>query len=230
MVKVIEKLRTKVNKIIRSLRWKIEYLRERLEGFIGIYRVDTKHIYTQEENALIEQSVKEVKKFFPEPPGKTLIKEDFQSRCDAIEEFADRLTKVYGMKDVEIIITDDTDIFPQDGTLYFGSTRMQERIVYINANLLLLEDEDILGHLIGTVIHELRHIMQYEIMTLVNTRGVPYQRRKAWRHATVNYINSEYDMEGYMQQSIEFDARNFTNRIWRGVYKRNIPLGGNGYV
>lgn len=223
---LIEKIKTSVNHLIRSLQWKIEYLRERLEGFLGVYRVDTEHVYSQEENELIDKSVEVVQQFFPEPPGAALLQEDFESRCEVLEDFAARLKGIYGMEGIEVIITDDSEVFPSEGGCVFGITRIEQRTVYINANLLQLEDEAILAHLVGTVIHELRHVMQYEIMTLVNTHGVPYQRRKAWRYNLMNYVSNEYDMEAYVNQPIEFDARNFTNRIWRGAYQKNIPLGG----
>ena len=227
MAILIERIKNAVNQFIHSLQWKIEYLRERLEGVLGIYRVDTQHIYSHEENNLIEKSVGLVQQFFPKPPGPTLLQEDFESRCEVIEDFAHRLIEIYGMENVEVIITDDPEVFPTDGGIVFGMTRMDQRAVYINANLLQMDNEDVLAHLVGTVIHELRHVMQYEIMTLINTRGVPYQRRKAWRYTTINYVDSGHDMEAYSKQSIEFDARNFTNRVWQGAYGQNIPLGGH---
>lgn len=226
MAILIERVKTVINQFIHSLQWKIEYLRERLEGVLGVYRVDTQHIYSPEENNLIEKSVELVQQFFPDPPGQALLQEDFESRCEVIEDFAHRLIQIYGMENVEIIITDDPEVFPSDGGVVFGMTRMDQRAVYINANLLQMENGDVLAHLVGTVIHELRHVMQYEIMTLINTRGVPYQRRKAWRYTTANYVGSGHDMEAYSKQSIEFDARNFTNRVWQGAYGQNIPLGG----
>lgn len=227
MAILIERIKTAVNQFIHSLQWKIEYLRERLEGVLGIYRVDTQHVYSPEENNLIEKSAELVQQYFPNPPGPTLLQEDFESRCEVIEDFAHRLIEIYGMENVEVIITDDPEVFPTDGGIVFGMTRMDQRAVYINANLLQMDNEDVLAHLVGTVIHELRHVMQYEIMTLTNTRGVPYQRRKAWRYTTVNYVDSGHDMEAYSKQSIEFDARNFTNRVWQGAYGQNIPLGGH---
>lgn len=227
MAILIEKVKTVINQMIHVVQRKVEYLRERLESVLGIYRVDTQHVYSPEENRLIEQSSELVQQFFPDPPGVTLLSEDFESRCEVIEDFAHRLIQIYGMEDVQVIITDDPEIFPSDGGLTFGMTRMSQKEVYINANMLRMDNEDVLSHLVGTVIHELRHVMQYEIMTLVNARGVSYQRRRAWRYTAVNYVDGRLDMEGYSKQSIEFDARNFANRVWLGAYGKNIPLGGD---
>ena len=227
MAILIKKIKTIVNQIVHSMQWKVEYLLERLECMFRIYRVDTQHVYSPEENRLIEKSSELIQQFFPNPPGSTLLTEDFESRCEVIEDFAHRLIQIYGMENAEVIITDDPEIFPPDGGVMFGMTCMNQNKVYINASLLQMDNEDVLSHLVGTVIHELRHIMQYEIMTLINTRGVPYQRRKVWRYTTANYVDGGLDMEGYSKQSIEFDARNFTNRVWQGAYGKNIPLGGN---
>ena len=174
-----------------------------------------------------EQSSELIRQFFPGPPGSTLLTEDFESRCEVIEDFAHELIQIYGLENVEVIVTDDPELFSSDGGVVFGITRMDQKTVYINANLLRLDNVDVLEHLVGTVIHELRHIMQFEIMTLVNTRGVSYQRRKAWRHTTANYVDAGLDMEAYSTQSIEFDARNFTNRIWQKAYGTSVPLGGH---
>ena len=227
MVILIKKAKTAVGQMIHSIQRKVEYLRERLECMLGIYRVDTQHVYSPEENRLIEKSSELIRQFFPGPPGSTLLTEDFESRCEVIEDFAHQLIQIYGLENVEVIVTDDPELFSSDGGVVFGRTRIDQKTVYINANLLRLDNVDVLEHLVGTVIHELRHIMQFEIMILVNTRGVSYQRRKAWRYTMANYVDAGLDMEAYSTQSIEFDARNFTNRIWQRAYGMSVPLGGH---
>lgn len=226
MAILIERVKPVAKQIIQFLLLKVEYFRERLEGYFGAYRVDTEHVYSQKENELIDQSAEIVQQFFPDPPGSSLLQEDFESRCQVLEDLAARLIQAYELNDVDVIITGDPDVFPENcGTL--GMTIMQDKTVYLNANFLGMDNEMVLERIVSTVIHELRHVMQYEIMTLENTRGVPYQRRKAWRYTTYHYVSPSLDREAYVKQSIEFDARNFANRVWQGAYRKNVPLGGH---
>ena len=216
-----------VRSIIQALLLQVELFVEKLEGFFGNYRVDTQHYYTPEENHMIDQSAEILQKYFPTEPGAALLEEDFESRCQALEDLAAELIAVYGLTGVTFVITADEELFPVDRLWTFGCTLVQEKVVCINANLLRSDRTDVLSHIVSTVIHELRHVMQYEIMTLENTRGVSYQRRKAWRYTTINYVSGSEDMEEYVKQSTEFDARNFQSRVWQGAYHTTVPMGGD---
>ena len=214
-----------VRSLLQAALLRLELFAQKLEGFFGIYSVETQHYYSEEENQLIDRSVEVLQKHFPQNPGATLLEEDFESRCQALEDLAVELIALYGLTGVKFVITADPELFPAE-QMIFGGTLMQEKTVYINANLLRSNRADVLSRIVSAVIHELRHVMQYEIMTLENTRGVSYQRRKAWRYTTMNYIGVSEDMEGYYKQSVEFDARNFAGRVWRGVYHTPVSLGG----
>lgn len=220
---LLEKAKSFVKQITRSIEKRMEFLREKLGNFLGIYPVYKGLIYTEEEEKLISQSEKVVSDYFPESPGQYLLSEDYESRCEAIEDFAMQLMEIYGLDDVEIIITDSAEIFPEKDAIYtFGYANFAEKRVYINANCLRSSDSMVLEHVASTVIHELRHVIQYRVAIMERTCGVPYERRHAWRVNLVNYIEAEYDPEGYSKQPLEFDARNFTNRIWQDVYGSRI--------
>jgi len=226
MPKLIEKVKQAAGRMAYAARLQLEFFRERLENFLNVRPVDPELVYTYEERELMGQSALLLRQFFPGSPGEALLEEDFESRCDALESFAEKLIGLYGLQGFEVAVSDDPELFPPEKELLFGVTQMGLGKIYLNANLVQLDQEEVLSHLVSTVIHELRHAMQFEAMLLVNTRGVPYSRRKAWRFNQLNYIDSALDPEGYFKQPLEFDARNFSNRIWLEAYQSHIPLGG----
>lgn len=219
MAILLEKTRIIVSRIVHFIDERVEVLREKLDGFLGTYPVYQGLVYTEEEKEMIDQTTQLLEEFFPERPGQLLAQEDYESRCEAVEDFAMQLIELYGLTCVEVVITNEQEQFRgKDAIFTYGFAAVSEKKVYINANCLESEDPLLLEHIVSTVVHELRHLIQYQVARMEKTYGVSYDRRHAWRANMVNYIKAEYDMEGYFNQPIEFDARNFTNRIWRGAY------------
>lgn len=220
---LIEKIRPALKRITKIIEKRIEFLRERLDGFWGRRLVYEELVYTEQEETAIEKTAEITQDFFPESPGEYLLNEDFESRCEAIEDYGSRLIAYYGLDGVEIVVTDDAELFPDKNAVFiYGYASASERKIYINAHHLRINDSVVLEHIVSTVIHELRHMLQYDIAMMRNTYGVSYERRHLWRYNMTHYIEAEYDMEGYMMQPLEFDARNFTNRVWRQAYHKRI--------
>lgn len=211
-------LEQKIADVLRS----VEYLRDRLTQFFGLHHVDEALIYTEQENKLIDQTIETLVAYFPDNPGKMLLDEDYESRCEAIEDLASELAALYQVEGLEILITDSDEVFSEGNGVIYGFACIGEGTVYINRKYLYVNDAAVLEHIVSTVIHELRHMMQGQVMTLRNTYGVPYNRRSAWRDNAQNYVAACEDLEGYYNQPLEYDARNFANRVWRGAYHKTI--------
>lgn len=223
MIEIINKTKSLTSSVLNRIRRNAEYFWDRLKGFIGIHPVDSGIVYTENEKKTIECSAEALRIMFPISPGQVLLGEDFESRCEAIEDFGNMLIDLYALDGTQIIITDDDSIFNNDGRLCFGYAVFQHPgTVYINANILKTDDAIMLEHVVSTMIHELRHIMQFQIMTLRNTHQVPYSRRTLWRYNVKHYIDASEDFEGYQKQPLEWDARNFTNRVWQQSYNKAI--------
>lgn len=216
---LIEKAKTFVKQFVTCIEIKMELLRDKLGAFLGIHPVYKGIVYSPEEEELISLSADTLLEFFPEEPGLIMLGEDFESRCEVIEDIGNRLIEIYGLTGCKIIITDErTEFEPSQTVLTRGQADFEENCVYINANCLYVNDDILLGQIICTLIHELRHIMQYQIATLKNKHGVSYDRRHIWRRNIINYIDATDDMEGYYNQPVEFDARNFAGRVWQMAY------------
>lgn len=220
--RISQRIRTAAREKIHAFRCAIEYLRERLGGFFGVLPTEETLVYTSREESMIEQGADAVCRFFPQQPGKCLLAEDIESRCEAVEDLAEMLTEVFQLENVRVSITDSEEIFPEGSSKTYGLTDVESGCIYINYTCLCLDDATVLDLTVSALIHELRHIMQYQVMTLKNVHDIPYNRRCIWRHNYRNYIRYTEDPEGYSCQPLEADARNFTNRIWRRVYRREI--------
>ena len=208
-----------VQKIVSRLNQQMDLLRDLVGNLLNLHPEYEGLVFTIEEEAAISKSADLLKHFFLEPPGATLVSEDFESRCEAIEDLAEQLKVLYGLEDHEIIITDDPrDFGEEEGVITRGKFDCPGKRVYINAACLRSDDEDVLNHVIITILHEMRHGMQHRIATGDRRFDVPYQRRRVWRENIANYIPPDYDYEGYFKQPIEFDARTFANRVWNQAY------------
>ena len=224
MIHLIHKVKGTLQRIVTKLQKNALYLIERLRDHFNTHPVDNGLVYTNEEENIIDQTADLLSNIFSNNPGTVLLQEDFESRCEAIEDFGNGLAQLYQLEDAGIVITDDNEIFSsEEGVLCFGYATLQSsNKIYINANILRMDDPSMLEHIVSTVIHEMRHLMQRQIASLQNTWGTSYERRHLWRYNIAHYIDSNEDFRAYQEQPIEWDARNFTNRVWLKSYQHNI--------
>ena len=208
-----------VETVARRLGQQMELLWDWLGDVLGLCEEYEGLVFTEEEETAISRAAGVLTEFFPESLGKMLVQEDYESRCEAIEDFGKALVELYQMDGLQVVVTDDKNVLgAQEGIIRYGVNVSAEHRVYINAACLRCEDEKVLENSVLIVIHELRHEMQRQIATGDKRYGVPYARRHAWRVNMAHYIDSAQDFEGYFKQPIEFDARAFSNGVWRRAY------------
>ena len=82
-------------------------------------------------------------------------------------------------------------------------------------NLRLLDSPDIsmLGDIIDTVTHEVHHQFQQEVVMHPERFDVSAETVTIWRENLNNYIDWRYDPEGYWNQPVERDAREFAENV-----------------
>lgn len=206
-------------KLLQKVRWTVEFFRDRLSDYLGLYTIPIiDYNYSGEESEIINKTAGILRAYFDFDGGSgiSLIHEDFNSRCLAIEDFARAVAAVSGLDDIEIVLTESTDIFDDNtGLMIFGKADHVNNTLYINAQLLRVDDPVILEHMIYTVMHEARHLMQRKAMLLENCYGTSYEVRYRWRRNIMNYINADEDFEGYCKQILEADARAYASFIWQ---------------
>lgn len=87
---------------------------------------------------------------------------------------------------------------------------------YIHINVDMLNDPSKLGDILDTATHEMRHQFQTDVLKNPhNFNDIPQDIIDRWRYEWTpgNYIRPEYDPQGYYEQKIECDARDFAEAV-----------------
>lgn len=119
-----------------------------------------------------------------------------------LTNFTDRITKASELKDTNLIFKP----MPQcELGSYNGNT------ITINENILQsgLNCEEP----VDTILHEVRHAIQFDAINNPSKYDIPASILEKWRYEINNYIHASLDFEAYSQQSIEIDANE-----WAGQY------------
>ena len=87
---------------------------------------------------------------------------------------------------------------------------------YIHLNEAVVEDPTLLGQVLNTTTHEMRHQFQNDALaTLENFSNIQKNVLDVWEYEMdpKNYISPDYDYQGYYEQAIECDARDFSESV-----------------
>lgn len=210
----ISKLIEKGKNVVSFVKEKLSWIVEKLGEFIGIYPIDSQVEFTSEEENLISKSTEIIKNRMPNGVSATMQELNYYDRQAEVETIGNELLELYGLDNTEIILTDSPDVFPQEeNTLVRGLTDWDNNCIYINSALLKSNDGEVLKQVIVTLTHEIRHMMQKNVVSGMNKYGRTHRSRRIWGHNWSHYIGCGNDFESYYKQPIEVDARNFANRV-----------------
>ena len=85
---------------------------------------------------------------------------------------------------------------------------------YIHLNEAVVEDPGMLGQVLDTATHEMRHQFQNDaIANPCKFSDIPANIIRTWEYEFRNYVSPEYDYQGYYEQAIESDAREFSEDV-----------------
>lgn len=85
---------------------------------------------------------------------------------------------------------------------------------YIHLNADVEDDPTQLGQVLDTVTHEMRHQFQNDALAApYNFSDIPQDVLNVWDYEMKHYINPDYDYQGYYEQAIECDARDFSEDV-----------------
>lgn len=221
---LIEKAKSYLKQIAESIAWYMDILREKVGDCLGVHPVSQGLVYSEKEKQMIFDAAELLTQHFPGSPGELLLAENIESRCEAVEDFGAALAERLGLECCEIVVTDSPEVFGYDiPPKNYGVVMSDQGRIYINAYFLYAQDDPYPPErVLSTVIHELRHLVQYQVAALKRNDGVPFERRRAWRENALHYIRREVDPEGFYYQPLEVDARSFTGLVWRAAYGEDI--------
>jgi len=85
---------------------------------------------------------------------------------------------------------------------------------YIHLNEAVLDTPGMFGQILDTVTHEMRHQFQNDVlMNPSNFSDIPNNVVENWEYEFNHYISPDYDYQGYYEQAIECDARDFAEDV-----------------
>ena len=102
-------------------------------------------------------------------------------------------------------------MYSQPGMISFGYNSGDG---YIHLNEAVVQDPEMLGQVLDTATHEMRHQFQTEVVAEPGRFGdLPSDVVAQWQYEFANYISPDYDYQGYYEQAIEQDARSFADEV-----------------
>ncbi len=164
----------------------------------------------------VEETKELIRQCFGENVTERIRRASNRERIELMAEFAERLAKEYGL-DIDVDVT--VNNINNCGSYYWEEKRAEFNIA------LLMEDgsnehfDYCVRTTLDTIIHELRHAVQYKAIENSGFWNVDEKRRMQWatNMAPGNYIRADVDMRGYASQPIEKDATTFAALAMEGV-------------
>lgn len=155
-----------------------------------------------------------IHEIFGEDIVSTVTAMDGPQRVQAAQDFTLRVIQEYGL-DAEIV-------FYGDAREHCGFYNYWENKLYYNVADLLVYNEEVLTvcmhEFFDTVIHELRHAVQYRAVQQEGFWNVENETRLEWADNFRNPIGADVDLRGYITQTLEVDARTFAAGCLKGVF------------
>ena len=109
-------------------------------------------------------------------------------------------------------------MYSQPGMISFGYNSGDG---YIHLNEAVVQDPEMLGQVLDTATHEMRHQFQTEVVAEPGRFGyLPSDVVAQWQYEFANYISPDYDYQGYYEQAIEQDARSFADEVLQSYMEK----------
>ncbi len=145
-------------------------------------------------------------KYSPENWDKSSVEE----RKKILQDYMNEVIAIYGLKDVKTKIRWDNNATYTEGSITWGYYTHGTHSVTLNERALT----DSVGgwdsyDLLETVSHELRHAYQHEAIDHPTDFMVSKETIDSWNDNFKHYISSSTDYQGYRDQAVERDARDF---------------------
>jgi hypothetical protein len=195
-----------------------EFIREKIGEFRGKNEVDVYYEPTETDTDLIEKTREIIESHFPDGVESTMLALSTEARVEKVKKITLDIVEAY---DIEV-----------DTLTFFGNKQMEEegmdglmagyfsasnKSIALNADLLAVDNGELLKEMINTIVHECRHAFQHKAIECPEQCGVDSSVALEWMENFVKYISPELDPFGYYYQPVEFDARNFTTLVLDGL-------------
>lgn len=135
-----------------------------------------------------------------------------QERIDTIPELVTKLADLYGLSGITLRLF-------QEKSSNYGSYNWSNGELALNVQYLMCNDPEAIREFYDTIVHELRHAVQIQMVRQPDFWGADLQLRAKLAHNFNHYIRANRDPKGYMEQLVERDAFTFAYVTMEGVCK-----------
>ncbi len=127
-----------------------------------------------------------------------------EQRAEYLKEFHDNFNEITGY-------TNNLHFKEDMGPRNLGAFNPITKEINLNANLLKDSDPQ---QVMETIMHESRHAFQDYAINNPERVSVDDETIKVWEYNFTHYIKPEYDFEAYVNQPVEADANDFSERMY----------------
>lgn len=168
---------------------------------------------SETDNEMVDKSREVIQENFGDDMVETMKNASSLDRVKLIDKFANDLAEAYGL-DITIDIIADNSLC--------GFYCDAEKRVTFNVHLLMVDSDHphfatLVREAVCTIIHELRHAVQWQATRDASFWNVGDERANLWKENFNNYIDPQVDVRGYSKQPVEADAETFAAEVMREV-------------
>ena len=165
---------------------------------------------SETDNKKIEETRELIRNKFGEDVADTVAKADEKERAEMMGDFAKELAQLYGLEM-------DIDITVGEGSVW-GCYDPETNKAVFNIAALMIDSNDesfkvVVFEVVDTIIHELRHAVQYKAIEDPEFWNTGKKRSKIWKANMKNYIRAGVDPKGHANQPVEADAVTFADAV-----------------
>lgn len=182
-------------------------------------------VLSEQDREMAQQTAEVIKGHLGEDPTQRMLEMSSNEKIETVETIAKELIELYALDDVSV------EICTLPGSM-MGYYNRDAKVLKVDVTDLLIDVEAldpekrieafryIVKETLDTVVHELRHAVQYRAIELDDDSywGIDEQRRIEWARNMANYIRGSDDPKGYFNQAIECDSFTFAYEAMRGVF------------
>ncbi len=131
-------------------------------------------------------------------------------RIETIAPLVEQLAAAYGLNGIKLRLF-------REKSGFCGSYNRSNQELSLNVQYLLCDDPRAIREFYDTILHELRHAVQAQMIRQPGFWDADQELRARLAHNFNHYIRSDRDPQGYMNQLIESDAFTFAYVTMEGL-------------
>lgn len=134
-----------------------------------------------------------------------------EKKKEMVQQIVDEINRIQGTK-----ITQPVNFFyepPEDNMITMGY--YQDSLKRVSINIYAMEHRSY-SHVMDTIVHEMRHAYQHEVILRPGDFAVSEETAKSWDANFDNYISYDSNLDNfdeYQDQPVEADARGYASGV-----------------